>query len=330
MAKLEFKRATKTTARARVALIGPAGSGKTYTALAIATAMCKRVALIDTEHGSASKYARPDGVTADQRPDLFPFDVLEPPNFAPATYVECIEAAEEAGYDGLVIDSLSHAWMGKGGALEQVDAAAKRSSSGNTFNAWRDVTPQHNALVEAMLACRAHLFVTMRTKTEYVIEENDRGKKAPRKIGLAPVQRDGLEYEFDVTADLDLDNNMVIGKTRCSALKDRVFKKAGEDVALLLRDWLSDGAVARLSPVEEFLGRFRVCGGSAEATQIIQEITKRKGEFSEPELARIRRVASDTLAKFKGEAPNGSGNHHPEPGPATDDDAGHDEMGVPL
>lgn len=314
MGKLEFKRASKKTARARVALVGPAGSGKTFTALAIGVHLGKRVAVIDTEHGSASKYALPEGLTRDQRPDLFPFDALELDDFAPARYVEALEAAEEQGYDVVIIDSLSHAWMGKGGALDQVDKAAARSKSGNSYTAWRDVTPQHNALVEAMLSCKAHLIVTMRAKTEYVLEENDRGKKVPKKVGMAPVQRDGLEYEFDVTADLTLDNDLIVGKTRCSALKDRHFNKAGENVATILRDWLSDGAVAALSPVEEFLGRLRLCGGSAEANAILHEIGKRKAEFSEPELTRIRRVARETLDRFKGEAPPESGptNEAPE------------------
>lgn len=238
MAKLEFKKATKSTARARVALTGPAGSGKTYTALAIAAHLGQRVAVIDTEHGSASKYA-----------GIFSFDVLELESFAPAVYVEALDVAESAGFDVVVVDSLSHAWMGKDGALEQVDRAAKRSG-GNGFAAWRDVTPQHHALVEAMLACRAHVIVTMRSKMEYVIEENDKGKKVPRKIGMAPVQRDGLEYEFDVVGDLTLDNDLVIGKTRCPALRDQVYRHAGEDVATVLRAWLQDGipAVDRPKP----------------------------------------------------------------------------------
>lgn len=301
MSKLEFQPATKRTARARVALIGPAGSGKTYTSLAIATNLGARVAVIDTEHGSASKYA-----------GIFAFDVLELRDFAPATYVAALEAAEEAGYDVAVVDSLSHAWMGKGGALEQVDNAAKRSRSGNSFNAWREVTPQHNALVEAMLACRTHLIVTMRTKTEYVLEETDGGKKAPRKIGLAPVQRDGLEYEFDVTADLDLDNNLIVGKTRCPALKGRLFNKAGEEMATILREWLTDGTVAALSAVEEFLGRFRSCAGLAEADELIQEIKGRQSEFTELELARMRRIASETRARFQAAARNA-----PAPGGAS-------------
>ncbi len=228
----QFKKATKTQSRLRMALIGPSGSGKTFTSLSIAVHLGSKVAVIDTERGSASKYA-----------DQFAFDVLELETFEPTNYVDAIGAAENAGYDVIVVDSLSHAWMGKGGALEQVDLAAKRNK-GNSYVGWRDVTPQHNAMVDAMLQCRSHLIVTMRTKTEYVLEENERGKKQPRKIGLAPVQREGLDYEFDVTGELDHDNNLVVDKTRCPALKGKVFQRAGEDIATVLRQWLSDGAPA--------------------------------------------------------------------------------------
>src|SRR5262245_61668408 len=139
MAGLQFTKATQQQGRLRLALIGPSGAGKTYSALNIAQHLGGHVAVIDTEHGSASKYAT-----------LFDFDVLELDSFAPSHYVEAIQAADAAGYDVLVIDSLSHAWMGKDGALEQVDRIAKRSQTGNTFGAWRDVTPQHNAMIEAM------------------------------------------------------------------------------------------------------------------------------------------------------------------------------------
>ncbi len=216
----------------RLALIGPSGSGKTYSALRIASHLANggRVAVIDTEHGSASKYA-----------DIFDFDTLELDTFSPQTYIDAIRAADQAGYSVLVIDSLSHAWIGKEGALELVDRAAKRSQSGNTFAAWRDVTPLHNALVDAILQSNCHIIATMRAKTEYAIEEDNRGKKVPRKIGLAPVQRDGLEYEFDVVADMDVDNNMIVSKTRCPALHGQVYAKPGENVAKILVDWLSDG-----------------------------------------------------------------------------------------
>lgn len=228
-----FKKATKTKARLRLAIVGPSGSGKTYSALAIGTRLGSKVAVIDSERGSASKYA-----------GVFAFDVVELTTFGPDVYVSAIRAAAQAGYDVLVIDSLSHAWMGKDGALERVDKAAKREPRGNSFAAWRDVTPQHNALVDAILAAPMHVVVTMRAKTEYVLEEDSRGKKVPRKVGMAPVQRDGVEYEFDVVADMNLNNEFVVSKTRCPALAGQVFDKPGEDVAAILRAWLSDGAEA--------------------------------------------------------------------------------------
>src|SRR5690242_19965331 len=109
-----------------MALVGPSGSGKTYTALKIATNLVPsgKVALIDTERGSASKYAK-----------LFKFDVLELRNYHPEAYIKAIKAAADNGYDVLIIDSLSHAWNGDGGVLSIVD------KKGGRFDAWKDVTP---------------------------------------------------------------------------------------------------------------------------------------------------------------------------------------------
>lgn len=222
-----FKPATKSASKLRLGLGGPAGSGKTFTALTIATALGQRVAVVDTEHGSASKYS-----------DIFKFDVVELDSFHPQNYIDAIHEAEAESYDTLILDSLSHAWMGKDGALELKDKATARSRSGNSFDAWREVTPLHNALVEAMIASRLHLIATLRSKTEYVVETDERGKSKPRKIGLAPVQRDGLEYEFDVYGELDQDNTLIIGKTRCPALAGGVIRKPGAELAAVLMDWL--------------------------------------------------------------------------------------------
>ena len=229
---MTFQKATKKSARLRMALIGVAGAGKTYTALSIAQHLGQKVAVVDTERGSASKYS-----------DQFDFDVMEIESYGPKTYVDAIQAAEEAGYDVLVIDSLSHAWAGKDGALEMVDRAAKRSQAGNTFGAWRDVSPLHNQMVDAIVSSRIHVIATMRAKTEYVQEKDPKtGRTTVRKIGLAPVQRDGLEYEFDVVATLDSDNNLIVGKTRCPAIAGAVINKAGREIARSLKTWLTDGA----------------------------------------------------------------------------------------
>jgi hypothetical protein len=234
---IQFQKATKKKGRLRMGLVGPSGSGKTFTALRVMSALIGpngRIAVIDSERGSASKYA---GI---RKGDVvFKFDVLELESFEPARYIEAIEAAGAQGYDGLIIDSLSHAWAGIGGALEMVDNATAKNK-GNKFAAWRDVTPVHNRLVDTILRSKCHVIATMRAKTEWVLEQDERGKQVPRKIGLAPVQRDGMEYEFDVVGDLD-DAKYTVTKTRCDPLRGQLIREPGEDLAKILAAWLTDG-----------------------------------------------------------------------------------------
>lgn len=234
-----FQKAVKTQAKLRMAIDGPSGSGKTYTALIAATALANggKIAVIDTERGSASLYS-----------DRFEFDVAVLDTFSPLKYVELIEEAEQAGYAVIVIDSLSHAWEGEGGALDMVDDAAKRSQSKNTFTAWKDVTPLHRRLVDAMLQSKCHIIATMRSKTEYVIEEverNGRKVQTPRKIGMAPIQRAGMEYEFTIVGDMDLDHNFIVSKSRMAELADAVETKPDLKFFKKIVDWLNSGTPAQ-------------------------------------------------------------------------------------
>jgi hypothetical protein len=238
-----FQRATRKQLKLRMALCGPTGAGKTRSALRIAKYLGQRIAVIDSENRSASKYVG--------CPDVPDFDVLELDSFAPKTYVDAIHDAEREGYDVIIVDGISQAWNGKDGALEMVDKAAKRSQTGNSFTAWRDITPLHNQFVDAMVRCKAHLIVTMRSKTEWVLEENERGKKVPRKIGMAPEQRNGVEFEFDVVGDLDTDHNLLITKTRCDALDGAMINKPGRDVAEMLSAWLEKGEAQQERPLAE-------------------------------------------------------------------------------
>lgn len=226
-----FAPATKAQAKARIAFAGPSGSGKTYTSLVTAAALGGRIAVIDTERGSAAKYA-----------DEFTFDTLQMHTYDPRQLVKALAAAGAAGYDVVIVDSLSHFWMGTGGMLEQVDQAAKRSGGGNTFAGWKEARPMERAMVDALLAYPGHVIVTMRTKTEYVVEENDRGRKIPRKIGTKPEQRDGIEYEFDIVGDLDLENTLIVSKSRCKPLAKAVIREPGEEFGQKILAWLSDGA----------------------------------------------------------------------------------------
>lgn len=242
-----FQKAIKRDAKLRLALSGPAGSGKTYTLLTLAKYLGGPIAYVDTEHGSASKYAHTDtcgGEGKCQDPSHFEFDVIEPTSFDPREMVSFIDAAVEGGYRVICGDSLSHYWMGPGGELDLVDAKAK-TERGNSFAAWKTVTPYHNALVDKMISAPIHVLMAMRTKTEWVVEKDEKGKSVPRKIGMAPVMRDGIEFEFDVCGDLDQDNNLSITKSRCSALQGKVINRPGKAMAETLTEWLA-GAPPRV------------------------------------------------------------------------------------
>lgn len=236
---LSFQRATKKQARLRLALEGPAGYGKTYTALSIARALTEegqRVAFIDTEARSASKYA-----------DLFDFDVIElDPPFHPRRFVEAIAAAEGAGYGAIVIDSLSHAWAGDGGTLDIVDQLAKDKYRGDSHRAWREGGEFQQALIDAILRSKLHVIASMRTKTDYVREEVERDGKMKtviRKAGTKTVQRDEFDYEFDIIGRFDTPTVLTIVKSRCSTLPpEEVVRKPGSEFALRLKSWLADGA----------------------------------------------------------------------------------------
>ncbi|SRR5216683_1325335 len=228
-----FKPAVKHESKARIAIAGPSGSGKTYTSLLLASALAGDggVAVLDTERGSASKYA-----------DLFNFSVIELDNFHPNNFIDIIHEAERAGFGVLVIDSLSHAWSGTGGLLEIVESVAKRSKSANTFTAWSEATPIQNRLIDAITRAHLHVICTMRSKQEYSLERDERtGRNIPRKVGMAPVQRNDVEYEFDCFFEMDYSNTLIVQKSRCSALANQVIEKPDGRLADTLKAWL-DGA----------------------------------------------------------------------------------------
>lgn len=226
-----FTPATKSSAKLRLALFGPSGAGKTYTALSVASGIADggKVAVVDTEHGSASLYA-----------DLFAFDVAEmSPPFMPSKYEKALAEAAAAGYDVVVLDSLTHAWNGTGGVLEIVDDEKVKQRGGNDFTAWKKGTKVWRGLLDAIISAPLHVIVTARSKTEYVIEEDSRGKKAPRKVGLAPEARDGIEYEFTLVGEIDHEHRMVITKSRMDSMADRVIDKPGPGFGTEVLSWLN-------------------------------------------------------------------------------------------
>lgn len=243
---IQFKKATKKQSRLRMAIQGPSGSGKTYSALRIASNLADKIAVGDTEYGSASLYA-----------SEFDFDVHEfRDNFHPDNAVSFLAEAAKAGYGAAIIDSVTHFWNGTGGFLELVDEDVRkqraRGGRGDSFAAWKEVTPVYNKLVHAILASPMHVFICMRAKQEYVKDTDERGKTVVRKVGLAAEMRDNFQYEMTVEGMLDMEHNLVIGKTRCNAIDGKIYHKPGKELADTLKQWLEDGAPAERDPKAEF------------------------------------------------------------------------------
>jgi DNA polymerase III delta prime subunit len=215
-----FKKATKAQAKARLLFSGASGSGKTMAALMVASELGSKIAVIDTETGSVSLYA-----------DRFNFDVLEMgPPFSPERFTEAIEAAEQAGYDVVIIDSITHEWSGPGGCLDI------KTKMGDRFQDWAKVTPRHDRFIQSMMRSKAHIIATVRAKQGYFMDE----KGKVQKSGMDPQQRDGIDFEFAVCWNINAQHMAEAQKDR-TRLFDGKPEVITAETGKKLKDWLTAG-----------------------------------------------------------------------------------------
>lgn len=230
---VQIRKARRSATKLRLLLTSPSGGGKTYSGLLLAKGLAGRTVVIDTEEGSSDLYDT-----------LHDFDVVDlKPPFTPERYIECITACEEAGYDVIVIDSVTHCWSGKGGCLELVDDIAKAKFRGNTWSAFSEITPRWRAFVDAILRSSAHIICTGRSKTE-TAQVEDNGRKKVTKLGMKLEARDGLEYEFTCVLDIIHDGHYA------TVSKDRTGLFSGDpkpitvDTGRMLAEWLAGATPA--------------------------------------------------------------------------------------
>ncbi|MFD6425080.1 AAA family ATPase [Streptomyces sp. NPDC060198] len=235
MSTFTFAPASRETAKARIALQGPGGSGKTKTALRLAESLAAggTIGVVDTERGSALKYAPVPG-----RPDLGGHEFVHLPMAfcSPENLIAAVRAAEEARLAVLMVDSWSHFWAGKGGLLARVDQESKKPGHfGGSYTAWAPVNELEQDMLDALLGFPGHVIVTMRTKNDYEME----GKKVT-KVGVKTVQREGAEYEVDVVIDMVAGTGTVT-KTRYEPLADITVHHPGEELAEIILEQLGQG-----------------------------------------------------------------------------------------
>jgi GTPase SAR1 family protein len=232
------RKAEKKRVKLKMAVQGPSGSGKTWGALALAKNLWPeaKICAIDTENESASLYA-----------DKFTFDTIPlGPPFTTARYVECIDASVKAGYDVLIIDTITAQWDGSGGILQRKNEMDMRG--GNSFTNWSSFTPEHEAFKQIMLQAPIHVIATMRSKQDYILQANDKGKQMPKKVGMAPIQRDQIDYEFTIVFDVQMDHKAVSSKDRTGLFNDKVVDLADPMTADAIRGWLESGVEVAQKP----------------------------------------------------------------------------------
>ena len=240
---MAFQKVQRKAAKMRVAVAGPSGAGKTLSALYLAygvTGDWGKIALIDTEHGRGQFY----GNRSDLEVGEYLYQELVPP-FTVERYIAIAKEAEQAvGPDGVVIiDSFSHAWEGEGGVLDFKELTEQQQGK-NSFTAWSDAGKKQNTLINTLLSLNAHVIVTMRTKMAYAMEQNERGKTVPVKIGLAPVQRENTEYEFDLV--FNIARNHIACVSKDTTFLDNWNGVITPELGTSLKNWLAGGAEPHL------------------------------------------------------------------------------------
>lgn len=285
---LQLKKAQRSKAYLKLGIASPSGGGKTLGALLIAFGLMRekypqepdevlwdKICIIDTENMSGELYVDYTVKTTGFHVGNYNAVTLTAP-FKADKYTQAIELCREAGMEVCIIDSTTHLWSGTGGLLEEQSSAAKRS--GNSYTAWRDITPQHSKFVEAMLQTPMHIIATMRSKQEYVQEKNDQGKSTVKKLGMEPEQRKGMEYEFTTFFEIDAQHNTFGSKDRSSIFDQETFVISPE-VGRKMMKWLmtgvttvpevvaethkADSQTAVVAMKEEIIALCKSLGGSA-------------------------------------------------------------------
>jgi hypothetical protein len=235
----QLQKAKRQQVKLRLNLSAPSGAGKTYSALLLAKGLVNdwdKIAVIDTENGSASLYDH-----------LGEFNVINlTPPFSPERYIEAINACVSAGMECVIIDSSTHEWSGAGGCLEINEKLAAAKYKGNTWSAWSETTPRHDKFVNHVLHAPVHIITCTRSKMETVMGEDRKVKK----VGMKDMQRDGWEYELTVSLSIDRDTHMAIAsKDRTELFEGKEPFIISEATGQLIKQWCETGEKPKLVEV---------------------------------------------------------------------------------
>ncbi len=275
-----FKQAIKNKSKLRLLIGSPSGGGKTLSSLLIASGISDKICIVDTERGSASLYA-----------DKVKFDVAEMENYSVDEFIKMVSVAEKEGYEIFIADSTTHIWDE---ILEENQKLIKAKPTLNSYTVWMDGNSKYKRFIQAILTSKMHIICTVRMKTEYVLQDNGKGKQAPVKVGMGMQQREGFDYEFTAVMEGTVDNVFTVTKDRTGLMQGQVYEKPGIDLGRRLKDWLNSGAepLPIPEPPPKELTR-------DEKILKLPEIAKDNGILNMADFAKFANINKDNPAKLQ-------------------------------
>jgi len=280
MGQLQLKKAVKNKVKIKIGIQGSAGSGKTYSALKMALGMVggdiNKVAVIDTESGSSALYSDIFG-------QFMHMELTSP--FTPERCIEAINICEKSDAQVIIFDGISHEWIGEGGILDLAE-----QMSGNSFTNWGKLTPRHNRFINRILSCQKHMICTMRSKQDYIMVENEKGKMAPEKVGMKSVTRDGVDYEFTLNFEVDIKNFAVASKDRTSMYKGKPEFKIDESTGTDIITWCNTGAELPHPSEAQFTGILNYLSGDDKQKDLARQALS-KYTFTEKQQIQITELS---------------------------------------
>lgn len=237
--------AQRSDSKALIGLYGQSGSGKTYSALMLARGLVGptgKIVMIDTESGRGSLYA-----------DVIPggYDVIDiGAPFSPVSYMEALDAAEKAGAECVVIDSISHEWEGVGGVGDMAAQIEARTGKPG-LHCWKEPKLAHQKMLLKLLQSRTHVICCLRAKRKSRQVKNERtGKNEIIKDDFYSPKQDGdFIFEMQVHAEILADHKLRVTKVSHPALAS-IFKDGvviSEDTGRAMAEW-ARGGQARPNP----------------------------------------------------------------------------------
>jgi len=226
---MKIEIAKREQAKIKIGLQGSSGSGKSYSALLLAYGLTNdwsKIVVIDTENKSSSLYSH-----------LGDFNILDlKPPYSPERYIEAINLCVRHGMQAIIIDSISMEW--------EYILDAHSQLTGNSYTNWARFTPRHQKFIQAILHADTHIICTLRSKQDYVLTENEKGKLAPEKVGMKAIQRDGTDYELTLMFELDIKHNAITTKDRTGLFSGRLPFQITEDTGKEILNWCQTGEIA--------------------------------------------------------------------------------------